>query len=362
MDYFAIAEATGDTDTAASNGGAAGIKQVSYPDVLMHLVGHVDDSTENHDDDDPAPDDDYIVGGTGVVKALQYVLGERANDLRRTSAPGSPASGSPRGRPGSSASISEMGKVRAKEMSRQLLTSARKIRTRLQPAIMKEAKTGDEMAWRRLQFLDHTLQSMISRFEEEYPETRVYDGTAFQPNLFLDSKSRHDDHGSMEDEIPPDLDLTADDDDDERAIHTNIARHNSDASLASRSMTLEEGRLHRKGHHLRQNVINTSETKPPGDAKDTQAAQARLRQEKERIRELAERIESTPGEVLRPMVDQEGWGAVLRKLGANYDDLRAMQQQDPEGWEQLIDAQMKAKQNVDRDRQANPSRNGSNMF
>ena len=43
----------------------------------------------------------------------------------------------------------------------------RKIRTRLQPALIKEATDGDEMAYRRLMFLDQTLQSMFQRFEEE---------------------------------------------------------------------------------------------------------------------------------------------------------------------------------------------------
>lgn len=362
MDEFAIAEATGDTN-ATSRGAAKESRQIPYPDVLMHLVGHVEGVSENHDNDGPAPDEDYIVGGKGVVKALQYVLGEKANDVHRTSVPGSPASAAPRDRPGSSTSVNEMDKVKPKEVSRQLLDSARKIRTRLQPAILKESKDGDEMALRRLQFLDSTLASMIARFEEEYPETRVDDKVPFQPNAFLDTGTRPDNDNTTEDEDPPELYLTADEDDDDHAIHAAVPRHNSDASLVSRSMTLEEGRLHRKSQHLRQEVLK-SPNKPAVDdnSKDTQAAQARLRQEKERIRELAERIESTPGEVLRPMVDKEGWTAVLRKLGANYEDLRTMQQQDPEGWEQFIDAQMKARMNVDRDRHANPNPPGQNMF
>ena len=87
MEQFAIAEATGIATSATANatsaltgpyGGEEGVKEITVPDVLMHLVGHVEGNSKNHDDDAPAPDDDYIVGGTGVVKALQYVLGEKA--------------------------------------------------------------------------------------------------------------------------------------------------------------------------------------------------------------------------------------------------------------------------------------------
>src|ERR1700709_1571456 len=62
-----------------------GEKEVAVPDVLLHLVGHVEGLHENHDDDDPAPDDDYVLGGTGVVKALGICLRNRGNDSRRPS-------------------------------------------------------------------------------------------------------------------------------------------------------------------------------------------------------------------------------------------------------------------------------------
>ncbi|KAK3065756.1 Microtubules assembly and stabilization protein, partial [Teratosphaeriaceae sp. CCFEE 6253] len=176
MEQFAIAEATGHALPSMANatakltdphGGAQKVKEISVPDVLMHLVGHVDGNASNHDGDDPAPDEDYIVGGTGVVKALQYVLGEKAEDLRRSSVPSTPISSgamTPReGRPGSSAGFppTEEQRGKAKKMSKNLLESARKIRTRLQPALIKEATAGDELAYRRLLFLDQTLQSMI---------------------------------------------------------------------------------------------------------------------------------------------------------------------------------------------------------
>ena len=132
-------ESTGAGASAASLDG--GETEVSVPEVLLHLVGQVEGFHENHDADDPAPDDDYIVGGTGVVKALSYVLGEKA---RRTSMPPS-GTVTPKG----TGKLAEPGQAKAMDVSKSLLSSARKIRTRLRPALVKEANAGDELAYRK---------------------------------------------------------------------------------------------------------------------------------------------------------------------------------------------------------------------
>lgn len=334
MEQFALAEATGDADATANaaatltapHGGEDNVKGIVVPDVLMHLVGHVDGSAQNADEDEPAPDDDYIVGGTGVVKALQYVLGEKANDIGKISRPSTPISGARGERQGSAAGLSEQGHAKAKQMSKDLLQSARKIRTRLQPALIKEATAGDEMAYRRLLFLDQTLQSMISRFEEEYPDTRL---PSAAPIAASDPSSR-----APEAEPQPQPD---DADPDEALKPPAMSRHNSDASLASRALTLEEGRLHRLGQHLRREVVDLS----PSDAPASPATAGQRR-----LDDLKERLESTPGDELGPLVEEIGWKAVLEKVGANLEDLRALQQQDPEGWEQFRDSQVKARLNA----------------
>lgn len=385
MEQSAIAEFTGTGDNAnnatanaaatltAPHGGEKGVKDLVIPDVIMHLVGHVDGSNQNADNDEPAPDDDYIVGGTGVVKALHYVLGEKANDLRRSSVPSTPNSGTltPRGRPGSSAGLEQEGKAKAKQMSKDLLESARKIRKRLQPALIKEATAGDEMAYRRLTSLDQTLQSMISRFEEEYPETRVpgANNTSLlsssidkAPSM---SSSINSSGGPVErpDMINP---ADAEDDEDEDALRPPMSRHNSDASLASRALTLEEGRLHRLGQHLRREVVASTPSSPTPKPVDSAAAtpshastvserdaaplppQTSDASEAQRLAILKERLESTPGEELKELVENAGWEEVLKKVGANYEDLRSLQEQDPEGWEQFKISQERARMNVGR--------------
>ena len=133
--------------------------QMTVPDILLQLVGHMDDVPGNHDNDEPAPDDDYIVGGTGVVKALGVCL-NRASDLKKASKDISPAdSGAATPRPVLQGD--EVNKGKAKEMSKNLLGSARKIRARLQPALVKEAKSGNEMNFSTLLLL--RLLSAINR-------------------------------------------------------------------------------------------------------------------------------------------------------------------------------------------------------
>lgn len=357
MERFAVAEATGQrqratSDAAASltepHGGEQQLKEITVPDVLMHLVGHVEGSNENHDNDDPAPDDDYIVGGTGVVKALQYVLGEKADDLRRSSIPNNPMSGNrtPRSRPSSSAGLEEQQQLKAKKMSKNLLDSARKIRSRLQPALAKEANAGDEMALRRLIFLDQTLQSMIQRFEEEFPDTRLPPSPKQPPSL-----------ASSATEQSAPLSLTTqgteitnksddeDDFDDLSSFRPAVSRHNSDVSLASRALAIEEGHLHRLGQRMRRSIVDS-----PSSAVATEDESTPWKaEEQRRLKALQHNIESITGPELKSLVEQDGWEVAMSKVGANMNDLRALQESDPQAWEDFKESQMKARLNLAQD-------------
>jgi hypothetical protein len=374
MEQFAIAEATGQapsTENATSAltgpyGGEKSVKEITVPDVLFGLVGHVDGSSEIHDQDAPAPDEDYIVGGTGVVRALQYVLGEKANDSKRMSLPPTPVDGSPKAstptgtltpnRPSSSAGYVEQAK--AKKMSKNLLGSARKIRDRLQPALLKEATSGDDLAYRRLQFLDQTLQSMIERFEEEYPETRLARPSPKQAASevsSLDDKSSNIVSSIHTQDTEP-TNAASDDDDlfdaEDGEVRPTVSRHNSDVSLASRKLSREEGRLHRIGQHMRREVIDSPRSAEAGADWPSWRHQdgETKEQENERLRRMGEKIEAFSGAELETIISNEGWGKVLEKVGGNYDDLRLLQEQDPEGWEAFRDAQIKARLNLDIER------------
>jgi hypothetical protein len=139
MEHFAALETPEAGENAAS---AHAAHEVDVPDVLLHLVGNSEGHVDPHPDE-PAPNNDYIVGGTGVVKALSYCLSEKASELRRGSFPTS-GSTTPKD-PGAKSDINAM---KAKQMSKNLLESARKVRSRLQPALLREAKNNDDMAYR----------------------------------------------------------------------------------------------------------------------------------------------------------------------------------------------------------------------
>jgi hypothetical protein len=362
MEQYAIAELAGNADSISNNsatsnerrGSEAQVKEVSVPDVLVHLIGQTDVNGEVNSDDH-APDDDYIVGGTGVVKALQYVLGEKASDLRRSSL-NTPISGARSPRPGSSAGLDLEQRGKAKKMSKNLLDSARKIRERLRPALIKEATCGDDISYRRLLFLDQTLASMIARFEEEFPETRV--GPTSPPQLPLAIGSRHmalpaplslddsrttSDVGSKSDE---DLDNDADNNNVARPV---ARRNNSDVSLASRRsrlLAIEEGQLHRLGQSIRREVVESPTLGPQGHGQPSGEDEAA------RLRAVQDKIEGISGAELKGMVQQDGWAETLAKLGANVDDLRMVQEQDPQAWEMFKESQVKARLNLERDLQS----------
>lgn len=124
-------------------------RDVDMPDVLRHLVGgNRGIESAGASGDEAAPEEDYIVGGNGLVKALQYFLSEEAIELRRGSltASGSVTPRMSQVEPGQE--IKRKGKAR--EVSKELLDSARKLRARLQPALVKEFTSGDEINYSKL--------------------------------------------------------------------------------------------------------------------------------------------------------------------------------------------------------------------
>jgi len=372
MEDFAIAEATDDgmaTANAAAaltrpHGGEKGVKEFTVPDVLMHLVGHVEGGVSDPQaGDELAPDEDYIVGGTGVVKALQYVLGEKAaNEGRRTST--SNGTLTPKERLGSSAGYVEAG--RGMKTSKNLLDSARKIRARLQPALVKEAAGQNEVAYRRLTFLDQTLQSIIERFEEEYPETRLTPPSTSLNRSAHSSLTDQSALGTSLNRVDTQVtDLSAAHTDDEEvfsggedAHRPDPVRHNSTASLAARAQTMEEGRLHRLGQAMRREVINSpnrgvefSEI-PWGSQTQSQSSNntkdaAITEDESARFRKFSQSIENASGVDLKALVEEVGWNSAIQSFGGNVNDLRLLQEEDPEAWELFKEAQMKARLNTE---------------
>ncbi|KAL5350275.1 Microtubules assembly and stabilization protein [Pseudogymnoascus australis] len=248
---------------------------VAVPDVLAHLVGyHYASSADDADSDADAafqgadgegagaPDEDYVIGGTGVVKALGICLKNRSGDSRRPSIDKDRVRSSVDLRKGDDgAATSANGAGRARDMSKNLLGSARRIRARLQPALLKEAKEGGGLNYHKLVFLDQTLSRMITRFENEYPDTRLPPSPPLTnpalPSAFYTpsnpTASTKPPVASATDYAYPDETALSDDDIDaapggeRRTSRPILSRHNSDVSLASKALSQEEGRMLRFG-------------------------------------------------------------------------------------------------------------------
>ncbi|KAI5294720.1 hypothetical protein KEM55_006480, partial [Ascosphaera atra] len=71
----ALDSVTADSSSTGSSGKEVNAKDaVPIPDVLLHIVGTGDDDI-SAEEFEPAPNEDYVITGTGVVKALGVVLG-----------------------------------------------------------------------------------------------------------------------------------------------------------------------------------------------------------------------------------------------------------------------------------------------
>ncbi|KAN0079330.1 hypothetical protein V8E54_004544 [Elaphomyces granulatus] len=306
---------------------------VPVPDVLQHLVGHVD-GADDPEDDEPAPDEDYVIGGTGVVKALGVCLG---NVDRHNPELGDPLNSAS----GASTPIPRVNRPIAckkpRDMSKNLLGSARNIRVRIQSALVREDKAGNDTNYRRLQFLDMTLQKMIQRFEDEYPETRIDPLTS--PSVLLDSSSEHvvdDSHGQADGtESSPTTNLE-DEDADQYAI--KLSRSGSNTSLYSRAMTSEEGHIHRMGQNLRRDLMNPALEK---------SAEALLKpSDDSHIVVLRDRLEQLRGDQMRSRIEKVGMEAALKELGISVEDLWTIHKQDAESFQQFKESQIAAQINA----------------
>lgn len=339
-------------------------KPVELPHILMHLVGPDDAYCES--DNAPAPDEDYIVGGTGIAKALSYCLSHKATDLRRVSLSASGANTPTRSR------AEELEPSKARTMSKNLLETARNTRARIQPALIREAKSSNDSGYRtsseiscyilplantdtgRLLFLDQTLQGMIQRFEDEYPETRL------QPS---DTASIDSSVGSAPSSSPPTstvptldnsiTDITNQDSDEEEGL-TLRSRHNSDVSLASRHMSLEEGRLHRFGHRVRTGLLNPSRpTSSNGDNENPNPAFMTGTMDDhglpEHLRTLRMYFLNYSGDEMRQMIEGAGWEKAFNNVVENAEELRNLERDDPTAFKMFKESQIAALKNKNPD-------------
>ncbi|PGH06489.1 hypothetical protein GX51_02313 [Blastomyces parvus] len=319
---------------------------VPVPDILLHIVGNVDDEQDDHVK--PAPDEDYVIGGTGLVKALGVCLGNADHHSLEALGDITPP---PSGASTPLRRASSVGNKKPRDMSKNLLNSARKIRVRLQPVLVREDRAGNESNYRRIQFLDCTLQRMIQRFEDEFPDTRLSTESETRKTLPQRTPSQSSAGDSAEQSNlvdsasldaarlsqSPDQDQGIDDEDaDQYAIR--LSRTSSNTSLHSKALTSEEGRVHRFQQHVRRDILSTdleAEPDTPSQGPDEMQINA--------LREKLERLRSSE---LQSRIELVGPDKALEELGANMEELIALRERDPESFESFKASQIAAQINA----------------
>ncbi|KAJ6180931.1 hypothetical protein N7519_011392 [Penicillium mononematosum] len=310
---------------------------IPVPDILQHIVGHSGISEELHDDEDEAaPDEDYVIGGTGVVKALGVCLGNLdQHGLDVLGEQSLPASGTTTPRRRKSRGVPTK---RPRDMSKNLLESARNIRVRIQSALIREDRAGNDANYRRLQFLDVTLHRMIQRFEDEYPETRIVPQlppAALSPTLSPNTLVMMMEAGLS----LLALDETGGDEEDTDQYAVRLSRTSSMTSLHSRAMTSQEGHIHRIGQNLRRDFLKPSLV--PGDRDEDFDHE----DNNSHIAALRQKLDLLHDEQSLSQFDDFDADMAFNHLGTTVDELYAAQQQDAEGFERFKQSQIAAQIN-----------------
>ncbi|CRK36347.1 hypothetical protein BN1723_004214 [Verticillium longisporum] len=338
LQRFPIAEISSAVQALSDGQDAPAGQDPPYPDVLAHLVGHdVLNQYEVASDDESAPDDDYVIGGTGVVKALTCCLKNRGDESRRQSGefireveggitlPAIPQPRLPHGK--------------AKVMSKHLLASARKIRVRLQPAIARaKNNASDEENYRKLMFLDTTLANIIKRFEDEFPDTRVDEST--EQTVADAASAKSDQLGtSLSSELDPEqIAIPSDPEDDlDLQVRPSVSRSNSIMSHTSRALADEEGRILRAGHKFRSGIIKPEHYGLLNSPDE-------LSFEPKHEASMLDMVEELDDPALSRKAKEKGIIRLFREDRVEISE--ALRRVDPEYWERFVESQEKARGNV----------------
>jgi hypothetical protein len=194
----------------------------------------------------------------------------------------------------------------------------------------------------RLFFLDQTLQRIIQRFEDEYPETKVPEvpslpnrteieslGPSLADATVLSASVTSD---SLE-QVPSSEEYMAA---EENPSLLKLTRTSSNTSLAAKAYTDEEGRMHRFGQGVRREVLRQSEINDGTDLS------------KEHLDDLRNRYDNFKGEELRAKIASEGPDEVLKELGMNATELSILHKEDPESFKIFAQSQIAAQINSGR--------------
>jgi hypothetical protein len=189
--------------------------------------------------------------------------------------------------------------------------------------------------------LDQTLQRVIARFEEEYPETRIAppttEPTAGEVEAEADSASIAS--SSADDPSDPLSPTSTREDGVDEELAEKLDRHPSDTSLQAHALTLEEGRMHRFGQNLRRDILRPQTLDHAHGTTGEETEQAHLAV-------LREKLEALRGDEIREKITRIGFDETLKSIGASAEELLKLEKEDPEAFEIFKQSQIAAQANT----------------
>ena len=130
---------------------------------------------------------------------------------------------------------------------------------------------------------------------------------------------------------------------DSHALH--LARNGSIASSAAKAQIQEEGQMHRFGQKFRRELM-----RPTGTLDYEHGTTAEDKPEPAHVAKLRNRLEQYSGETYRKEIEEKGVDRVIKELGFNMEELRMMEKDDPEAFENFQEAQLAAQINMRQDK------------
>lgn len=184
---------------------------------------------------------------------------------------------------------------------------------------------------------------MIQRFEDEYPETRLQTTDAASSHSSIPSTSPP--VSSVPTVSTHHTEVFGNPESDEDEPKALRSRHNSDVSLASRALSLEEGRLHRLGHRVRTELINASRPSSSHSDQANISGTMDVHDLPEHLIALKEKFLTYSGEEIRQMTESVGWEKAFDHIVDNAEQLKQLREEDPEEFEKFRLTQIAALKN-----------------
>jgi hypothetical protein len=188
----------------------------------------------------------------------------------------------------------------------------------------------------RLKFLDSTLERIIQRFEDEYPECRIPKQSTGSPQNSTEPPTPSTAQTSFKNPFHPDEDLDADVDVEDGSLPIArpkaLSRHDSEVSIANRHLVQEEAQMHRFGQQVRRELLRPQ-------TEDYHWGTTGQEEEAKHIQSLREKLEALSGSEIRQHVGKEGIAGVLKAIDADAEALRRLHIEDPKEFQRVKEAQ-----------------------